>query len=81
MPTPARCETNRERGEDSSDQVPEHGREIVVERLATASGALGSAAEYLYQTRDGLRAHGIPDPELERLAASVEAAQALAGGG
>jgi len=56
-------------------------REIVVERLATASGALGSAAEYLYQTRDGLRAHGIPDPELERLAASVEAAQALAGGG
>lgn len=55
--------------------------EIVVERLATASGALGSAAEYLFQTRDGLRAHGIPDPELERLAASVEAAQRLAAGG
>lgn len=56
-------------------------REVVVERLATASGALGSAAEYLFQTRDGLRAHGIPDPELERLAAAVEAAQRLAGGG
>jgi glutathione-specific gamma-glutamylcyclotransferase len=47
----------------------------VVRRLATASGALGSAAEYLFQTCEGLRAHGIPDPDLERLAASVEAAQ------
>ena len=56
-------------------------QEIVVQRLATASGALGSAAEYLFRTRDGLRAHGIPDPELERLADSVEAAQALAAQG
>ena len=50
-------------------------REVIVQRLATASGALGSAAEYLFRTRDGLRAHGIPDPDLERLAAAVEAAQ------
>lgn len=51
--------------------------EAIVERLATAVGELGSAADYLFRTRDGLRRQGIPDPELERLAASVEAAQAL----
>ncbi len=58
-------------------------RAVIVERLATASGTLGSAAEYLFHTRDGLRARGVPDPELERLAASVEAVQALraVGGG
>jgi cation transport protein ChaC len=52
--------------------------EVIIERLATAVGELGSAADYLFRTRDGLRAQGIPDPELERLAASVEAAQAVA---
>jgi cation transport protein ChaC len=51
--------------------------DAVVERLATAAGELGSSADYLFHTRDGLRAHGIPDPDLERLAASVEAARAL----
>jgi cation transport protein ChaC len=50
--------------------------EAVIERLATAAGNLGSSAEYLFQTRDGLRAHGIPDPELEALAAKVEAVRA-----
>jgi cation transport protein ChaC len=50
--------------------------EAVIERLATAAGHLGSSAEYLFQTRDGLRAHGIPDPELEALAAKVEAVRA-----
>jgi cation transport protein ChaC len=49
------------------------GRETIIQRLATASGELGSAADYLYLTCDGLRAEGIPDPELERLAISVEA--------
>jgi hypothetical protein len=42
-------------------------REIVVERLATASGALGSAAEYLFQTRDGLRPRH-PRPQAGTLA-------------
>jgi len=50
--------------------------EAVIERLATAAGHLGSSAEYLFQTRDGLRAHGIPDPEMEELAAKVEAIRA-----
>jgi cation transport protein ChaC len=49
--------------------------EAAVRRLATASGGLGSCADYLFQTRDGLRAHGIPDPALEHLAIRVEAAQ------
>jgi len=48
----------------------------LVHRLATARGALGSAAEYLFNTRDGLRALGIIDPLLERLAMQVTALQA-----
>ncbi len=48
----------------------------VVQRLATASGTLGSAADYLFHTRDALRTLGLPDPELERLGALVAAAQA-----
>ena len=45
----------------------------VVRRLALASGALGSSADYLFQTRDGLRSLGILDRRIERLAAQVEA--------
>ncbi len=45
----------------------------VVRRLATASGGLGSSAEYLFHTRDGLRSLGILDPRIERLAQQVEA--------
>jgi cation transport protein ChaC len=48
-------------------------QEIVVQSLATASGALGSAAEYLFSTCDSLLAAGIPDPELDRLAEAVRA--------
>jgi glutathione-specific gamma-glutamylcyclotransferase len=51
--------------------------EAVVRRLATASGVFGSAADYLFRTCDGLRAHGIADAELDLLATRVEAAQAL----
>ncbi len=51
------------------------GTSAVVRRLATASVALGSAAEYLFQTCDGLRAHGIPDHDLDRLASLVRAVQ------
>ncbi|MDE2197884.1 MAG: gamma-glutamylcyclotransferase [Rhodospirillales bacterium] len=43
----------------------------IVRRLATARGMLGSGADYLFQTRDGLRAMGIADPELEALAVRV----------
>ncbi len=45
----------------------------VVRRLACASGALGSSAEYLFHTRDGLRSLGILDRRIERLARQVEA--------
>jgi cation transport protein ChaC len=54
-------------------------REQVVRRLATAVGALGSSADYLFRTCEGLRAHGIHDEDLERLRADVAAAQAAEG--
>lgn len=50
--------------------------EQVVQRLATARGALGSSAEYLFQTRDGLRTLGIQDPLIESLSGAVTALQA-----
>ncbi len=53
-------------------------RELIVHRLATAAGGLGTAADYLFRTRDALRDTGISDPELERLAISVARTQALA---
>jgi cation transport protein ChaC len=45
--------------------------EEVIRRLATARGELGSCAEYLLETRDALRAEGIHDASVERLAAGV----------
>ena len=45
----------------------------IAARLATARGRLGSGAEYLLRTRDGLGALGIHDPYLDRLAALVRA--------
>jgi cation transport protein ChaC len=56
-------------------------QEIVVQRLATAVGQLGSAADYLFSTCDGLRMAGIPDPELDRLADAVRAARVVAHAG
>ncbi|HEY2133409.1 MAG TPA: gamma-glutamylcyclotransferase [Acetobacteraceae bacterium] len=47
----------------------------VVRRLATAKGGLGSAAEYLFRTRDGLRQLGMADPLVERLGELVTTAQ------
>jgi len=47
----------------------------IIRRLAHASGAIGSAADYLFQTCAGLRSHGIPDPVLEALAVEVAAAR------
>ncbi len=48
-------------------------RDELVRRLSTAAGALGSSADYLLQTRDGLRAMGIRDRWVEGLARDVEA--------
>lgn len=53
--------------------------DAVVERLATARGPFGSAAEYLFNTVAGLRAEGIADPYLDAIAARLRARQA--GGG
>ena len=53
-------------------------RAELVRRLATAAGALGSSAEYLFNTRDGLRSLGIRDRWVEGLACEVQAAQAEA---
>jgi cation transport protein ChaC len=47
----------------------------LVRRLSTARGALGSSAEYLLRTRDGLRSLGIRDRFVERLAEAVEGAE------
>ena len=46
--------------------------EVVVRRLATASGRMGTAAEYLYRTRDGLRELEIHCPFVERIAGLVD---------
>lgn len=42
-----------------------------VSRLATACGKLGSSADYLTRTRDGLRCYGIHDEAIEELARLV----------
>lgn len=47
------------------------GEDEIVRRLATAHGMLGSAAEYLFRTRDGLHAHGLRDRRVEHLARRV----------
>jgi cation transport protein ChaC len=51
-------------------------RAQIVQRLATAAGALGSSAEYLFETCRTLRAAGIPDTNLESLKAEVAAIHA-----
>jgi cation transport protein ChaC len=53
-------------------------RDDIVRRLASACGALGSSAEYLFHTRDGLRSLGIQDAGIEDLARRVERASAAA---
>ena len=47
----------------------------VIECLATATGVLGSSADYLFRTCEGLRACGVQDPDLEHLHAQVTALQ------
>lgn len=48
-------------------------QEELVHRLSRARGSLGSSADYLFQTREGLRMLGIVDRRIEHLAAQVEA--------
>jgi len=45
----------------------------IVRRIATARGGMGSSAEYLFRTRDALRAMGIHDPFVERIGDLVSA--------
>lgn len=45
--------------------------EEIVRRLATARGRLGTGAEYLFRTRDGLAEFGIADAFLDRMAELV----------
>lgn len=48
----------------------------LVRRIATARGELGTASDYLFNTRDGLRALGITDSLLERLGEQIARLQA-----
>ncbi len=50
-------------------------QEVVIRRLATAGGELGTCADYLFRTCEGLHAAGVPDAELDRLAGIVAAAR------
>ena len=47
-------------------------QEELVHRLTHARGSLGSSADYLFQTRNGLRLLGIVDRRIEYLATQVE---------
>lgn len=64
--------TIRREGPYYTSRLP---RAELVRRLATAAGALGSSADYLLHTRDGLRAMGIRDRWVEGLAGEVELAR------
>ena len=48
----------------------------VVNRMATASGLLGSSADCLFQTLSGLNAEGVEDPDLDNLVKAVKRAMA-----
>lgn len=48
-----------------------------IQRLATAVGSWGSAADYLFRTIEALRINGIHDANLERVGTLVEAAMLL----
>jgi cation transport protein ChaC len=49
--------------------------DVVIQRLATAKGQLGTAAEYLFQTQAGLQQLGIQDPLIEHVARAVSEVQ------
>ncbi len=60
-------------GPDSHGYEGDLSDDETIRRLATAAGELGSSAEYLFRTWDGLRRLGLDDPLVERLAAAVRA--------
>jgi cation transport protein ChaC len=64
--------------QESSAYAGDLAREETIRRLAFAAGELGSSAEYLFRTRDGLRGHGIHDAEVESLSDQVAALQRAA---
>ncbi len=47
-------------------------QEELIHRLSQATGSLGSSADYLFQTREGLRLLGIVDRRIEHLADQVK---------
>ncbi|WP_338801912.1 gamma-glutamylcyclotransferase [Pseudomonas sp. RSB 5.4] len=57
---------------DAPQYAGDLDEDTVVYRLATASGGLGSSADYLFRTCDSLHANGIRDTKLERLASLVK---------
>lgn len=57
---------------DNPQYAGDLDEDTVVHRLATASGGLGSSADYLYRTHDSLHANGIRDTKLEHLASLVK---------
>ncbi len=61
------------RGRQYAGKLP---TEEIVRVLATARGRLGSAADYLFQTVDCLRSHGVNDASLFELAKRVSAVHA-----
>lgn len=46
-------------------------RQVVISRLASASGFLGTSADYLFQTAEGLRSRGVLDNDLDDLSVAV----------
>jgi cation transport protein ChaC len=56
----------------SNQYAGDLSEETIVRRLATAKGRLGTAADYLFRTRESLRANEIQDAELEWIGNRVE---------
>lgn len=54
-------------------RAPTLSDDALAQAIAAAEGPGGPNAEYLRETAEGLRAHGIPDADLEALLARVEA--------
>lgn len=60
---------------DAPSYAGELPEQEIVRRIATACGPMGTCAEYLFNTRDGLHVLGIADPFIDDLARKVEAAR------
>ena len=60
---------------DAPSYAGELAEAEIIRRIATACGPMGSCAEYLFNTREGLHRLGIADPFIDDLAQKVEAAR------